>query len=702
MNRVAADSILMAAWGACLGWLLACGVVLLARAHVIPIPALLSSVYAPKGLEKIFFLSFYILGPISAFSLTYFARRTFGNGFAAAVALLVFVVTAPQLATAVIDGGPIALTLALPPLDPSRWETFSRHVIPLIYWIAVPPFALFAAAYAGRFANKSTGPGDLEARPESSLSVWDAAWICACAALIAACVFPLDLGTVAARIGYNVHDVSFYIAPAMYLWGRHLIPGIDFLPQYGLGIGYFFSFFLRPTAEATISNAVLVTVGLCWIYFVSALWLLRRLYDSRLYAAIVVFFALLLTFHTSMVPLGIFLDPSAWPARYPFLLLFVLAFARSVESRRQTIDLTLAGMVAGLCLFWNTETGLYALAAALVATILLRGGLKSTLVHLAATAGGALFAFFGLSAIAYGPGVFQTAFVTGLIKPMTIYAEGYGAFMVVWQSPYNILYAMLSPIVGLATMGWTAALLLRNDTRFTRPTLIVLFLLSMIGSGLLLKWVNMSLDSLWHVNALPLIAVMAWWIQVGLRYLSTRFSARNTSLARGALAVALILFLAIVQDARNPSHYALRAFLLYPSIAVGAVLPQPHLNWDASREAARADVALIRRCSAPQEPVMIVGDSDWVDLLAAKRPPRMPWLPSPTIVAFPFLLESAMRDRGPIFVQGDLATTKYPEPLDTDLREHLASGYRPGPTGTTLKLYVPTQGPLNSSPAYSC
>jgi len=82
-----------------------------------------------------------------------------------------------------------------------------------------------------------------------------------------------------------------------------------------------------------------------------------------------------------------------------------------------------------------------------------------------------------------------------------------------------------------------------------------------------------------------------------------------------------------------------------------------------------------------------VDDYDWVYLLAARRTPEMPWLPSTTIGAFPFLIDEALRSDGPIFIPGNIDRLKFAEPLDTALRTRLHSDYQPGPVGTALEVY---------------
>ncbi len=689
-NRFVSESsshgslILVAVWGACIGWLLAYIVVYLAGNQVLPVPRFIGSTYDVKALEKLFYLSFYLLGSICAFLTTYCSRFV-RNAVSAGIGALLFIAFAPHLAEAAIYGSPLAPWLILPPLALGSSFLFDRIIRP----------------------TASLPAASMPESQSADSSIADRVWAVACVLFLAACLFPTDVETVTARIGYDQHNVAFYIAPALFSLGHRLVPGVDFLPQYGIGIGYFFSFLLRPTAGSTMANAVLATAALSLFYFASALLVLRRLYNSRAYAFVVVFFALLLTFHTSMSALGVFLDPSGWPSRYPFLFLFVWLFARAVEGRRQAIDLAVAGMAAGLCMFWNTETGLYAIVSALVATLLLQGSIIVVLRNLLATACGAVVAFAAFAAIAYGPGVFQPAFISGLFKPITVYAGGLGAIPVAWYSRINLLYAVLSPLVGLATMGWSAAMILRKRTSHTRQTLIVLFLLSMLGNCLMLKWLNMSFDSLWQINALPILAVMAWWIQLGLRYLSERLSTgrfrSSVTVIKGSLLIVMLLFLSLVQDARNPALFALRAFLIYPSFLVSTFTSMPATKWDTSKEASSDDIALILRCTSPGERVMIVSDTDWVYLLAARRPPKMPWLPSTRIAAFPFLLDGAMRDAGPIFLEGDINRLKFDEALDTAIRNRIRSrGYQPGSVGKVLKVYRDKATSTSGSAHPSC
>ena len=141
------------AWGVCAGWLLACVVVFLARINSFNFPdspPLYIDSQTPVGLEKLLGLTFCVLGSGSAFLATYYRHRLFHNSRTAALPVLVFVAFAWQFASMAIYGGPLAFSLALPPIDPREWAAFSAQVVPLTYWLAVPPTALAATLFFDR------------------------------------------------------------------------------------------------------------------------------------------------------------------------------------------------------------------------------------------------------------------------------------------------------------------------------------------------------------------------------------------------------------------------------------------------------------------------------------------------------------------------------------------------------------------------
>ncbi len=661
--------VLAAAWGACLGWWVAALVVTLARADIAVVPALFGSGGA-KPLEKLFYVTFYVAAVASAFLMARFAG-VFRSSRSTGVGIATFVVFAAWLASTVIYGNPIAGVVPAP-------LSLLLMILPLACPFAIKaPAARTAVRYEGRL---SLAPAPTSTRDWGLLG--------ASFVFFAICLFPIDLQTVVARIGYNQHPVSFYIGPALFLWHRGLLPGIDFFPQYGIGIGAFFAPFLRPAAEDTVANTVLATAALSLVYFASAMVVLNKLYRSMLAAFLVVTFGLILNFHL----FDVFRDPSAWPSRYPFLFLFVWLYSLAVDSKRQALTLAAAGSVAGLSLFWNTETGLYVIASALLGAPLLNRSTRTMLVNVLSIGIGVATSFIILSLIAYGPDVIQPAFFVGLLKPMTVYAGGLGAAPVAWQSPLNFIYAVISPLIGFTTIGWSAASLLACDRTFTRPSLLVLFLLALIGNCLMLKWVNMSYDALWYVNALPIIAIMAWWAQAGLSYVEQKGRANRYRVGlialKSASVACAILFLLLIRDDRNPSKYALQAFASYPSIISGIFGHRVQQRWDSSAEPTAADLALLRRCTKAGDRVAVISQIDWVYLLAVHRAPALPWLPSPSMVYLPFLAATAMDHTGTIFIDRRTPADQLGG-FGAAITQRLTSAsYTQGPMGEYLRVWL--------------
>jgi hypothetical protein len=102
----------------------------------------------------------------------------------------------------------------------------------------------------------------------------------------------------------------------------------------------------------------------------------------------------------------------------------------------------------------------------------------------------------------------------------------------------------------------------------------------------------------------------------------------------------------------------------------------------------------------PSARVTVIANTDWVYLLAADRAPKMPWIPSVTMSTFPFLVDGAMRDPGPIFMQNGLDIAALGPPLSTALTDRLRSRYRLLAAGNTLQLFWPNAA--NAPPSPGC
>ena len=355
-------------------------------------------------------------------------------------------------------------------------------------------------------------------------------------------------------------------------------PEFDYFTQYSVGTPWIFSFFLAPTASETMVNAVWFIVGEILFFQLTLLFFLRWFLRSWGWALVVGLACLMLQFTTAS-PLY---APSSTSARYPMLIVCVALFVHWV--RRDfawTAGFLLAFALSG-SLFLNTETGIYTCAAAAVATLLVAPDFLGPVIRTIAL-GAITVVLFGLwNLLAFGPGVLQVQYFWLLLEPLMLYSGGLGAWPIEWLGGYHWLYNIISPGLALATIGWVAVSARRSAPPCPRSHLAALAMIALVGLFLTAKFINMSIVALWQVNAIGLIIVMAWWLRALLEQVpaqspeSTQFAIdpRMLILRRGSLraggtlglALMLLIFLCTIEDARNPSLYAIVSYRTHPTL----------------------------------------------------------------------------------------------------------------------------------------
>lgn len=494
--------------------------------------------------------------------------------------------------------------------------------------------------------------------------------------LFAVLLLPRSAMEVAAKIGYEMHVVSFVLGPAVYRFGGDLLPGVDYFTQYSVGLPYVFSFVMGPTADQAMVRYVHLVTSSMAAFFVGLSYLLWWLMGSWRWAAGTAATVAILQFHVERT----FFDPSSYVLRYPLLIMTFAAIGWWAARHHSHARGALVGISVGLSLFLNTETGVYQLlAAAAVGVLTSRLQIRSagpTCALLMATA----VTFITASYVAFGPGVLSKPYVIGLVQPFLIYGGGFGAWAVDWRWGWHVVYNVIAPGLALVTIAWSSWRLMQREVApNSAPRVAVVFCFASMAVMMSAKYNNMSLVGLWHTNAIGFIVCMAWWarqVQLSCAEAPREWPHWFGWIAgRAGLTVASVaaMFLATVSDPRNPAAYALEAYWNYPSLwntTLGSPRqPCRHLSCSAPRISS-VDVALVQKYVPATQRAAIFGWHDWAYLIEAQRASWFHFLPSHAIFTqaqlaatselpdFIFLPNVASTDLG--ITQQELARTMLP------------------------------------------
>ena len=449
-----------------------------------------------------------------------------------------------------------------------------------------------------------------------------------CVLVMAAFVIPLEATSIAAFIGFDMHMASFMIGPATYSFGKNLVPGFDYFTQYSVGTPWLFSFFLAPTATRTMVNAVWFVIAEILVFQLSLLFFLRWFLRSWSWALVVGLACLMLQFGTSS-PLY---APSSTSARYPLLIICVMAFVHWI--RRDFVwpaTLLLASVLAS-AIFLNTETGIYTCAAVAIVAVIMGPGFVVPVVRTVALGVATFVLFLVWNVIAFGPGVLQIQYLLLLLEPLMLYTAGLMSWPIEWLGGYHWIYNIVSPAIALASVAWVAASARLEVPPRPRTELAALAMVALVGLFMTAKYINMSIVGLWQVNAICLLVVVAWWMRAFVEQLpqqrsgSARFAfgSKAVTLHRGSprveatfgLALLLLLFLCTITDLRNPSLYAIPSYRTLPTV-VNYLLGGPEKHPCGGRTGCTAtavsplDVELVDRLTRPTERVALLAFQDW-------------------------------------------------------------------------------------------
>ncbi len=541
--------------------------------------------------KKAFYGSFFLSAPIAAAAALYASHRTSGSLLLSAVtAFLVY----------------LAIDFAN-----DRGN----------FWFAL--FILGIAAITvelNRRANPSFSPAESAAGFPLRVGLIDLLPI----AFLALLLIPTDLERVTSVVRDEAHKVSYFIGPALYGYGPGLVPGLDFHSHYGPALGWFFHLIMGDGWKSAAMRVVGLNIAITLATNIQAYFLLTYLIRSRLAAIGIVSALALLAFSTA----NHFYSPSAYPTRFPLLIVFVLAIGLHCVAPRRPGWLIVSAVFCALSLLWQTEIGLFFLVTGTFVAVVAGGfpDFRNVAIFVGTSTATAML----ICLLLFGSRALSLTFLIECFRPLVLYGTGWGSAPIKWFLRWSMVYNLPLQIVGCVTIGWATIRLSRpSDSARDQFVTGVLLALSMIGIALMIKWVNRTLDAVWHQNALPLVIVAAWWAhQLTIEW---RPPVRR---ALGALsAVAAVLGLLFVQDIYNPHPYGLRSYANYPSLLNGPFIATTPGTWQEDfGRITDTETKFIQDKTKSDERVLVIAMMDWAYLAQAHRAPEAYFMP--LLVAF--------------------------------------------------------------------
>jgi hypothetical protein len=509
------------------------------------------------------------------------------------------------------------------------------------------------------------------------------------ALVLALALLPRSIDLVAAQIGYEMHIVSFIVGPALYSLHPGLVPGIDYLTQYSVGLPYLFHFLLVPSADAVVIRYAWLILICMHLYYLSATLFLRWLFSSWPWALGIAACTLVLQFHTERP----FFDPSSFILRHPLQIINLALFAWWVGYRQSLFRGTVLASSLAASLFLNTETGIYQLLCFTLLTPFFNRSWGKGFLCSALLVSASILFFSSYCLLAFGPRVLSAEFFIQLTEPFFIYGGGFGAWPIDWRWGWHLLYNVIAPGLALATIGWgcSSSRVVNDEIRSRVAAITAVAFLAIAISA---KYWNMSIIGLWYVNAFGFLVIIAWWTKItnqGLYLLPAIYRLHRPQLQKLAGVVlfgASILLLATANDPRNPSLYGAKAYAQFPSVLLAPFAKEPsgcaQLSCAAPRISA-IDVQLIQELVPNRSQAPILDLYDWAYLIEAQRMPQFAFLPS-TVLFTKRQLANALKNDELLFLPRGLdgkPTISQPE-LNAILGPQLATKYETVGVGERL------------------
>ncbi|WP_439621596.1 hypothetical protein [Gemmata sp.] len=646
----------VAAWGVCWGVLLASVAV---AAHV-ALTGQTQDQLHPGILESESMASFVRVPWQERYERMWYALVCVAGALCGGLAVR-FVRPLPWLAAACV----IAFVPVAVPACASVFTT-APDVVRLLMCAGVLTLPLAWRVLGERGASPPRVPGVASPRcadaPRSPKRMWATAGVLCVplAALLYGLLAPHDLAAAAGEFYTESHVGSYIVGPALYYRDPTAVPGLDFESHYGIGHACTFSLVAGTHGlEKTMQRYVLFVLVVTLLYLLSGFLVLTDWLRSP-WAALGV----------TLLLLGAVLEgtsyryPSNWPVRHPFAFAFLFAAVRGVTSPRWGVA---AGAVAGASLWWQTDIGIFTVAAGVAlyaASALFLGGSVWRVATFVASGAGA---FFAVCLALFGPRVLSVLFCQRLVEPLLLYGTGFGNQLFNWASPWGGWYNLVGPCVGVtAVAAWIGS---RRGETPARAT-VYAACASLLGLAMLIKWVNRSIDVVWSLNGGLVVAVAGCWAWVAWRAACDRLASEDRpaiGFARQAVVAAALLLLAewAVREDRAAADPKWQGGSSSPLVRVADRLDATPNPINAARKKLVAKpaavpldtntVTFLRAYTAKTERVAVVAPLDWEYLAAAGRAPKLHWVQL-FLVHSPVLLDRCaddVRDSEVVFVHCD-------------------------------------------------
>lgn len=593
--------------------------------------------------KKAFYGSFFLCAPIAAAAALYTSHRSSGS-----------------VTLSTITAGLVYLALYAAS-DRSR------------FWIALIILAI-AAVTVGINRRANTYFPSIESPTDAPFAVGLIDLLPV--AFLVLLLVPSDLERVTSVVQNESHKVSYFIGPALYDYASGLVPGLDYHSHYGPALGRFFHPIMGDGWKSAAMRVVELNIAITLAVYVQAYFLLTYLIRSRLAAICLVAALAVLAFSTT----NHFYSPSAYPTRFPLLIVFALAIGLHCADPKRPGWLIASAIMCAVSLLWQTEIGLFFFVTGIFVAAIAGGfpNYRKALVFAITTTLAATL----LCLLLFGSRALSLTFLIECFRPLVLYGTGWGSSPIKWTLSWSVIYNLPLQIVGCITVGWASIRLSRADSARDRFVTGILLALSMIGIALMIKWVNRTLDAVWHQNALPLAIVTAWWahqFSAGWRPASRRTA--------GAMAlVAAIAALLFVQDKINPHPYGLRSYANYPSLLRWPFMsPSPGAWQEDFGRITETETKFIQDNSKPGERVLVIAFMDWAYLAQAHRAPKAYFMP--LLVAFDeHFVGPSMDDADRLFYD-NIVETRPKSPRVREVLERIKKDFVPVQTKGNLTLY---------------